>query len=531
MNTAAPAIAAGRRLWVGIPGLRLTAAVRAHLERVRPGGIVLFARNLDGATQAQGLIAELRDLLGAATHIAIDQEGGRVVRFTRDLTVFPGNAALGAVAERDLPGAIALARRQGELGGRELRAVGVDVNFAPVADLSARADNPVVADRSFGRDPQCVAALVAAFVEGQRAAGVRTTLKHFPGLGGARVDPHVELPQIDGPFESSALAPFRAGLAAGAELVMTTHVCFPAIDVVPVTFSASVVRDRLRGRLGFRGVVVSDALEMAGVARHFGLAEIIQRTAAAGHDVLCLGSDDATLQEQAHAVLTDGYRAAAEWVGDVPATDARLDTLARRAMGSPLEAGGADSRAAGAVELADAQFEPGRALAAEIAWRALRVVDDPLGLLPLRPNAGDTDPSKSRRPVVALPCLAARTLAEDRLRGERLEVLREGLGSAATIADYDSEPGPADVVALARLAIDTEVLVLVSFDVRFSPARRALAQHALQWNPRVVFVLLSDLHDLGALPAGHRATTVVAHGFRRVHQVAVLRALLGEPGS
>lgn len=505
---------AGRRLWVGVSGVRLSSATVRHLEQVRPGGVVLFARNLDTPKQVGALVRQLRELLGPRTHVAIDQEGGRVVRFTRDLTVFPGNAALGAIAESDSTTAVELARRQGECGAHELRTLGIDVNLAPVADLAVMADNPAVGDRSFGVDPRVVARLVGALVEGQHRGGVLSTLKHFPGIGTAKVDPHVDLPEVDGPLASSTLEPFRAGVAAGAELVMTSHVRFSALDSVPATFSRVVVEDTLRRWLRYSGVVISDALEMAGLTRHFSWEEIVERTVASGHDVLCLGTDDAELQLRVHELLAAGYRVGPSWLGDAALTARRLDVLDR-------------SLASAAQPRTDVAPSLGPPLAAEIARRSVRIVADPRGSLPLTKRRRSASADGSRGPVVALPTVTARTLAEDRLRGERLELLREGLRDHAEIVEFDSEPDAFALASLSRAAIDADPFVLVLFDVRFSQRRRELAAQALQWSPRVVCLLLSDLQDLVSLPPKHGAAVIVTHGFREVHQRAALQVLLG----
>lgn len=488
----------GRRLWVGIPGSTLEVATAKHLQRLSPGGVVLFGRNGESRATVARLVVELRDLLGPALHIAVDQEGGRVVRFTEGATVFPGNAALGAVAQDDLAGAVELARRQGYCSGSELSELGVNVNLAPVVDLSRRAANPAVGDRSFGADAEIVAALTEAMVQGHRRAGVLVTLKHFPGLGDAVVDPHHDLPVVSEAIDRDTLQPFRTGIAAGAELVMTTHVRYESLEECPATMSQAVVKSLLRGELGFGGAVVSDALEMGALAKHFPLEETVRRTVAAGHDLLCFGTDEHEFHLRALEALCEAYDSGADCVVDAKQVDARLDRL----HGTPPPV--------------DGVHEEGPALAKEIASRAARVVQDPRGLIPL----GEAST------LLALPRIEARTLAEDPLRGESLETLRQGLGESVQVVEYAAEPTGDDFAAIARAAIDRDRLVLVLFDTRFSAARRRLADQAPEWQDNVVFVLLSDLHDVTALPLHKNPAVVCVHGFREVHQDAALRVLL-----
>jgi beta-N-acetylhexosaminidase len=284
-------------MWVGIPGPVLDGATRRQLEAIRPGGVVLFERNIETREQVRELCESLRRWSESRIRIAVDQEGGRVSRFGCGVTPLPGAAALGEGAGADLRAAIARVRQQMAEVARELCALGVDVNLAPVADLAIGPENPALSGRCFGADPALVAALVTACVEGCREGGIAPTLKHFPGLGGARADPHLELARREGPVGEAALRPFRAGIAAGCPFVMTTHLVVAGADETPATFSPRLVKDLLRGELGFRGQVITDALEMGAVA---GDRDAAERALRAGHDVLCVGSADLDVQQRIH---------------------------------------------------------------------------------------------------------------------------------------------------------------------------------------------------------------------------------------
>ncbi|HEX7004125.1 MAG TPA: beta-N-acetylhexosaminidase [Trueperaceae bacterium] len=273
---------AARLLMIDISGPRLIPEERAFLSERRPGGVCLFGRNVVDRYQVAELVAELRSLAGADLLVAVDQEGGGVVRIP-DLPYPPSAMALGAADDTSLTHDVAAAT------GKGLRAVGINVDFAPVADVNSNPANPVIADRSFGADPQHVARHVAAFVTGLQSAGVAATLKHFPGHGDVDVDSHLDLPTLEKTpemLERLEWLPFQAGMDAGAAAVMTAHILLPAVDAeLPGTLSPAVSGALLRQRLGFGGVVFSDALEMKAIADRWKAPEAAVLAIAAGVDM------------------------------------------------------------------------------------------------------------------------------------------------------------------------------------------------------------------------------------------------------
>lgn len=202
-------------------------------------------------------------------------------------TVLPSNMAIGAGGrERD-------AEAAGRITGREARAIGIHLAFAPTADVNNNPSNPVINTRSFGEDPAAVGRLTAAFVKGVQDGGAAATLKHFPGHGDTDVDSHLGLPVINVPrarLDAIELVPFRAGIAAGAASVMTAHIALPMVygDSVPATLRRDVMTGLLRDTLGFRGLTITDALTMDGIARGYGVAESAVRAVRAGDDILLM---------------------------------------------------------------------------------------------------------------------------------------------------------------------------------------------------------------------------------------------------
>ena len=246
------------------------------------GGVILFARNINGGPdEVAELTADLKRRAGdRPLYVAIDQEGGRVARLRDGFTSLPPMRDIGDERRAADAGAVL---------GRELRAVNIDVNFAPVADVDTNPQNPVIGDRSFGHDPQTVGRLAAALLTAMQQNGVAACAKHFPGHGDTATDSHTSLPTLPhdlARLEQVELPPFADCIAAGVASVMTAHVLFPALDpAVPATLSRAVVTGLLREKLGFDGVIFTDDLEMAGVAAHHDLGDAAVRTILAGADV------------------------------------------------------------------------------------------------------------------------------------------------------------------------------------------------------------------------------------------------------
>ncbi|BDG09805.1 beta-N-acetylhexosaminidase [Anaeromyxobacter paludicola] len=310
-----------------VVGFQGTSPTPEVLELVRRGvgGVILFARNVADAEQVAALSAALKRAAGRPLLVSIDQEGGRVARLRapQGFTELPPMRAVGQLGDEGL------AFEVGALLGRELRAAGVDQDYAPVVDVDTNPANPVIGDRSLSRDPAEVGRLGAALARGLQSAGVAACAKHFPGHGDTSQDSHQDLPRLPHALdrlERVELVPFRALARAGVASVMTAHVVFEALDPrLPATLSAPVLR-LLREACGYRGCVVSDDLEMKAVAEHFALEEAVPAALAAGVDQLLVCH---TPEKQHRAI--DLARAAVER-GEVPGArlaeaGARVDRL------------------------------------------------------------------------------------------------------------------------------------------------------------------------------------------------------------
>ncbi len=306
---------------VGFPGTTPADAPLAALRDFAPGAAILFARNVGSETQLRALIGELRALGEPPPLIAVDQEGGRVARIGAPVSRWPAMMAFGALADP------ALCERAGQRLGSELAALGISLDFAPVADVAVDPANTVIGTRAFGADPHAVAPLVSAFARGLERGGVAATLKHFPGHGATSTDSHVALPHVAADaalLRARDLVPFRAAIGAGAaSLVMAAHVVVDALDPErPASFSPRILGELLRGELGFSGVVCTDCLEMDAVAQGAGTVAAAVAALAAGADLLLVSHTLATAEAAAGAIV------AAIHSGSLP--EARLRDAAAR---------------------------------------------------------------------------------------------------------------------------------------------------------------------------------------------------------
>jgi beta-N-acetylhexosaminidase len=272
-----------RRMVIGIPPEGLTPAFERDFSQFPPAGVILFARDFRDLEHARTLIARLRELARPRRlFVSLDEEGGWVSQLAGHLIVPPNAATLARVADAETIAWIA------GVTARRLRAIGFDWDYAPVADVHSEPDNPVIGPRAWGTTPAQAAGNVGAWLAGFRGSGVATCIKHAPGHGDTRVDSHLALPVCDVPvaeLEAREFVPFRAH--PDADSLMTAHVVYPALDPgVPSTFSRTIVQGVLREKLGFRGVVITDALEMQGAAAGRTPAEAGLAALNAGCDLL-----------------------------------------------------------------------------------------------------------------------------------------------------------------------------------------------------------------------------------------------------
>jgi beta-N-acetylhexosaminidase len=317
----------GQSLMLSFEGRHVTPDVLQALSETRANGVILFAHNIGTPAELYALNHDLQAHAAAIglppLLIAVDQEGGSVTRFRAPLVTVPSQMSQAATGDP------ATAATCAQITGRQLRAYGINVNFAPVLDVNCNSANPVIGTRSFGQESAVVSRFALAALHGYRESGVIATGKHFPGHGDTDIDSHLGLPTVRHArprLEEMELAPFVAAIQAGIPALMTAHIIFAALDDQPATLSTAILIDLLRHELGFDGVIFTDALDMQAIAAQFSPSEAALRSKAAGADVLLpLGS----LQSQVEVAQS---LAAAVQNGDLlhtafAATAQRLDKL------------------------------------------------------------------------------------------------------------------------------------------------------------------------------------------------------------
>ena len=312
----------------GFPGLVADSDdVRARAE-LGVGGWIVFGRNVESPAQVARLLRDLAAMSEAPPLLALDQEGGRVARLRAPLTVWPPMGAVGASDDATL------AREVGAALAREVRAVGFNLDFAPVLDVNSHAENPVIGDRAFGADSDTVRRLGVPFLQGLQSTGMAGCAKHFPGHGHVDVDSHYGLPVCGLSREELELhlAPFQDAISAGVASVMTAHVVYPAVDADnPATLSPAWIDGVLRGELGWDGPVFTDDLEMGAIVGQGGIGSACVRAVRAGVDGLLICHRLDRMQEAVSAL-----RAEADTDPDFAARCARsLARLRTLAMAHP----------------------------------------------------------------------------------------------------------------------------------------------------------------------------------------------------
>ncbi len=488
----------GQMLLAGFEGLTPPEYILDWIAEGRIGGVILFGRNVETPEQ----LARLTQTCHDAAHrngrppllIGIDQEGGTVARLREGFTESPGALALGAADDE------ALAEDVSAMLARELRALGINWDYAPVVDLTHDIANPTVGTRSPGSDPDRVSRIVRAEVRGFQRAAVAATAKHFPGLGNTPVDTHLALAVISGSLDylwQQDLVPFRAAVAAGVASVMVSHVKFTALDPdYPATLSPVIVKRLLREEIGYEGAVCTNSMEMKAISDHYGAGKSAMLAALAGIDLL-LFSHYRDNQEDAYAALLDAARSGRLPLSLIEAANTRIAALKTQyAITEPLDTAVVRS--------------PEHLALAQRAARAGTVLlrnDD--GVFPLASDAQNV------------------TLVEfgSYLNSEAME--RGGLASFARLVSQRapgiacvslraSEPR-ADLLERAQqLADSTDLLVLATRSAHLMPEQLDVARDLLRRARRSILICLRNPYDAGVLvgadpPSSAPAATARPH--------------------
>ncbi len=479
----------GQLFMVGFSGLEPAPEIVELIQQWRVGGVILFTRNCHDARQVSRLTHDLQALARAAGHpapllIATDQENGLVRRLGESITNFPGAMALGATDDEALTQAVA------EATGQELRALGINMNLAPDADVNNNPANPVIGVRSFGEDPQLVARLSAAAVRGYRAAGVVCAPKHFPGHGDTAVDSHLGLPTIPHTLERMErieLVPFRASVSAGAQSVMLAHLRLPhlAPDDAAASVSSAIVR-LLRETLSFEGVIMTDCLEMDAIAATLGVERGAELALRAGVDLVLISHHIAPQRgaiERARAAATSGALA-----------DDAIRRSAERVLRLKASLGSWDALPA-PVEVATVSDAAHRRLSDDAYARSTTLVRDDAHLLPLRL------PPDAQVLVVAQPpanvTKAVDTVYRHTDLVDAIQARHANTRGVCLAPDADDEA----IAELLRAAEASDLLVVATINAHLDPPQARLMRRLLATDRPIIGIAACNPYDLAAFPA------------------------------
>lgn len=480
--------ALGQKFLLSFQGLdSLPEEILPVVRQVRPAGFTLYRwLNLAHPGQVRALTTALqqtaRQLDLPPFLIAADQEGGQLLAVGETATAFPGNLALGAAGSDDL------ARRTGAAVGRELAAMGININYAPVCDLLTNPRNTSLGTRAFSDDPALAARLACAMIEGLQSEGVAATAKHFPGYGEVTTDAHFAVPLLPHGLErlrQIELPPFEAAFTAGVKLVMTGHMALPALNDgldLPATLSARLLGEVLRQELGYTGLVVTDALDMGAIQQGDGLLVDCLAAFAAGVDLLLFGPT--TYQgERLQTGLLHAVRRGLLSQAQLQASAGRV--LALKDWLSGFEQPGLD--VVGCTEH--------QALALETARRAVTLARDRDGLLPLNTAAGGFWLALTPKPADLTP---AETSSAVRLAlGDALR-----LGGAQTEeCFFPLDPSDDEISAMLQRADGAAGVLVGTFNAIDHPRQTALINALAQRGAPVIAAALRSPFDLSGFSA------------------------------
>lgn len=508
----------GQLLMVGFQGHTPSQEVLDLIQRYHVGNILFFSRNIHDTGQVLELTHGLQAAAKKAGHrypllIAIDQENGIVQRLGDVATLFPGNMALGAIGSEQVTHDVALAT------GRELQALGINMNLAPVVDVNNNPANPVIGVRSFGENAQQVARLAAAMVKGYQEAGIISCLKHFPGHGDTATDSHLALPAIPYTLDrlkTLELVPFKSGIKAGSDSVMTAHIAFPALaeqETLPATLSRAIVHGLLRQQLGFSGVIISDCLEMQAIAATYGSAQAAVMALEAGIDLVLI-SHQYELQrdgiEAIRAAHTNGrlspeaIEQAAERVLQLKARYLSWDALPTPGATLPPVIG------------CNTHLQ----LQRESYQRSTTLIRNEGALLPLR-----LDPEEQI--IILSPQRNTATMVEDRYYSdETLAAAIRRYHPLVGILPVEIETEEDGYKQLLQTTSESAVFIIATVNAHLDKGQAALVRSLVSSKRRTIVIAVRNPYDLAAFP---QARTVLAtYEYTQPALVAAARVIFGK---
>ncbi|GAF15853.1 beta-hexosaminidase [Bacillus sp. JCM 19046] len=474
----------GQLLVVGFPGKQVPEEMEAFMKEHKIGNIILFARNMGTPEEVQKLTSSLQRIAKKSGQelpllISVDQENGVVRRLGQGTTLLPGAMALAATYDPEN------AYHMHQLSGRELVALGINWNLAPVLDVNNNPENPVIGVRSFGEDPHKVALYGKQAMAGLQKAGMVTTLKHFPGHGDTNVDSHLGLPRIDHSLErlkEVELYPFQACIDAGADTIMSAHIYFPALEEkegVPATLSKKILTDLLRNDMGFEGVVTTDCMEMDAITKTIGTEKGCVEAIKAGVDLVMVSH---SIEKQKGA-LEQLKRAVED--GEIPIT--RIEEAYRRILAVKQKYLLNAKEYASVPASVGGQVHQDEAMA---VYEKSVTIEQGANLIPLS--------ARGKRILVIEPPEAIMTRAEDKHYAHAAL----GLAVQSIVPHADVKQMPLSTEQLSALAHQYDTIVIGLLSASQQKEQQELLHQLVRFNFDVHVVAMRSPYDYNVLPDG-----------------------------
>ncbi len=468
----------GQRMAVGFDGTEINEDITDLISNYKIGNIILFKHNIKSNDQLKKLCGDLQELIrlhtGQEAFITIDQEGGMITRLSQDAANVPGAMAIAAT------GKVENAFLAGKITGEQLSSVGVNFNLAPTVDVNSNPNNPVIGVRSYGDKPEEAAEYAVAMTKGLLEGGVYACAKHFPGHGDTSVDSHVGLPTIHkdiSELEQCELIPFQRVIEAGIPAVMTTHIMFPKIEEnnIPATMSHKIITGLLKEKLGFRGLVVSDCMEMSAIKKYYGTVEGCLQAIRAGVDLIFISHTAAVARE-----VSDALTASLE-SGQISMEDMR-DSVEKIISFK--------------AELKGKQKHPGfdARKGKEAAYDLLKQSITPVKLPPDGFQLGNT-------PLfIGAPAFRATNVSNDQEALQFADYLQEKLGGRSIRVSAD--PDKAEITGIAEEIKDASSIVVGTYNGHLYQGQLELVKELAGIHNNILVIALRNPYDLRELPEG-----------------------------
>ncbi|NSW89426.1 MAG: glycoside hydrolase family 3 protein [Firmicutes bacterium] len=503
----------GQMIIAGFPSAGFDPHIEKLIKEYHVGNIALFSRNIGSVRETAELLCLIQSNMikynQVPAFIGLDQEGGNVSRIRDRSLMFPCNMAFGAA---DIPDST---RRQGLFTGEKLRAMGINLNIAPVLDVNTNPENPIIGARSYGDNPDEVARLGCAYIEGLQHKGVVATAKHFPGHGDTDIDTHLGLPIVShgrDRLEKVELYPFKKAIEAGVDAVMTAHIIFPALDGEnrPATMSYPILTELLRGQMGFQGIIITDCIEMKAVLDNYGVEKTTVEAIKAGADMICISH---TLDFQIRSLEAIKNAVKSGELGE-----SRIDESIGRILRLKEKYGLMQDLCLDIRKLERLFSDESSALfAADVSRKSITLITDKNSLLPVK--------SKNILSISAEPALT--TNVED---GKKLQVsfcasVTEALGGEGIVIPQNPDKGIIDEIC--RKSADKDLIIFGVYNGRLNPGQIELHNAIQRNNKNVIAVLLKSPYDISFIR--DTETCIAAYEYSPLSISSVIKVLSGEP--